>query len=155
MRRVIATALATAAVLLLLLLVAVAALVTTETGLQLLWPRLLALAGPALSVESVSGRLAGPLRLQGLRYQTDSDTLSADELLLEWQPLALSGGTLQLRRLAGRGVHYRHAGATPAGDGTPLALPEQIRLPLAIVPQELRVEAASVALGADAQAIPI
>lgn len=155
MRRVITTALAFAAVLLLLLLVAVAALVTTETGLQLVWPRLVALAGPALSVESVSGRLAGPLRLQGLRYQTDSDTLSADEVLLEWQPRALPGGTLQVRQLAGRGVHYRHAGEAPAGDGTPPVLPEQIRLPLAIVLQELRVEAASVALGADAQAIPI
>jgi translocation and assembly module TamB len=154
-RRVITTALATAAVLLLLLLAGVAALVTTETGLQLVWPRLLALAGPTLSVESVSGRLAGPLRLHGVRYQTDSDTLSADELLLEWQPLALPGGTLQLRQLAGRGVHYRHAGAAPAGDEKPLALPEQIRLPLAIVLQDLRVEEASVALGAGAQAIPI
>jgi translocation and assembly module TamB len=149
--RRLVTTITAAVVVLLLLLVAVTALVTTETGLQLAWPRLAALAGPALSVESVSGRLAGPLRLQGVRYQTDSDTLAADEVLLDWDPLALPGGTLQVRKLAGRGVHYRHTGEAPAGRGTPVVLPEHIRLPLAIALQDLLLEDASVAFGSDAQ----
>ena len=130
--------------LLVLLLGGVAFLLSTETGLQLLWPRLAALAGPALTVESVSGRLGGALHLHGVDYRTDSDTLRADELWLDWNPRALLRGTLKIKRLGGRGVHYRHTPGAPAADETPLALPETIRLPVRIVLEELRVESASV-----------
>lgn len=155
MRRAVTRILSAVALLLILLLLAAAALVSTGTGLQLLWSGLSAHTAPALSVDTVEGRLAGSLRLQGVRYRTDQVHFSADELRLEWRPLALLRGTLHVREIAARGVYYRTVGQAPATDEPPAVLPERIELPLAIVLEALSVDEASLALDAEAEALPV
>ena len=94
MRKTLTGVLIGTVLLMLLLLGCAGLLLGTEAGLQFAWPHLVRLAGPALSVESVSGRLSGPLHLQGVGYRTDRDLVRAGELRLDWDPLALAGGVI-------------------------------------------------------------
>ena len=117
---------------LLLALLALGFLISTETGLH----GLLALAERAapgqLSVGAVSGRLLGPLRIENLRYQDGPLQLTLAGVDLDWQPIDLFSGELNITRLHFNGLEVQ----LPPGDSTPaspepLVLPN-IRLPLAV-----------------------
>ena len=84
-------------------------LVATTTGAR--WS--LALAGTALRgdlrVERVSGRLLGPLELDGVRYRSGAGTVAIRRLVLEWRPRALFRNTVHITRLTLDGVSVRIA----------------------------------------------
>ncbi len=84
-------------------------LVDTTTGAR--WS--LALAGTALRgdlrVERVSGRLLGPLELDGVRYRSGAGTVAIRRLVLEWRPRALFRNTVHITRLTLDGVSVRIA----------------------------------------------
>lgn len=76
-------------------------LVATETGLRILWPHLARALPGKLAVESLEGKLIGPVDLRGLRYQNDQNgaSLSIQRLELDWRPAALLAGQLRIKRL--------------------------------------------------------
>jgi translocation and assembly module TamB len=57
-----------------------------------------------LSAEALTGRLAGPLTIRGLRYRSEGVNLSLAALHLDWQPAALLYNTLRIATLRLQGV---------------------------------------------------
>ncbi len=112
--------------------------VSTETGLK----GLLTLAGRVLpgqlSYGQVSGRLLGPLRVEQLRYEDGPLKVALASVELDWRPVDLRDGTLNLVRLRFSGLEVQ----LPPGDSAPsspepLVLPD-IHLPLAVTIADLR-----------------
>jgi translocation and assembly module TamB len=86
-----------------------------------------------LSARSVQGKLAGPIRLEGLRYETPTLRVTSDRLRLDWRPLDLLDGRLHLQRITVADLRIETTPAaptTPAGnaDLTKLSVPLPIQL---------------------------
>ncbi|MCP5451694.1 MAG: translocation/assembly module TamB domain-containing protein [Gammaproteobacteria bacterium] len=138
LRRTLYWLLALPLILLLLGLLVAGFAVSTETGFN----GLLALAQRVLpgqlSYDRASGRLLGPLRIEGLRYQDGPLQVALTNGELDWQPADLFDGALTITRLHVDGLDL----ALPPGKDTPpsdqpLELPD-IRLPLALTVADLQ-----------------
>ena len=123
--------------LLLVLLGSVAWLAGTETGLQLVWQRLLVPLMPQLSAAEVRGRLIDGVDLRELRLDGEDQLVTIRSLELDWTPRELLNGILRIDRVAAQGVHYEPRGA---GSDAPLELPQRITLPVAVELTELSVQ---------------
>lgn len=138
LRRTLYWLLALPLVLLLLGLLVASFAVSTETGFN----GLLALAQRVLpgqlSYDRASGRLLGPLRIEGLRYQDGPLQVALVSSEFDWQPAELLDGALTITRLHVDGLELE----LPPGEDTPpsdqpLELPD-IRLPLALTVADLQ-----------------
>ncbi len=140
-----------------LLLVTVTALwVLTGTSGGVSW--LLQQANDALPAElgvaGVEGNLLGELRLKKLRYETPEMRVTVDEARFAWEPGALFRGVFHLRALAADGVDYVQLKAPEEKPTEPLELPD-IRLPLEIRADLVRVKALSLVLSPDARPLVV
>ncbi|WP_432695076.1 translocation/assembly module TamB domain-containing protein [Marinobacterium sp. YM272] len=133
-----------AVVLLLVLSVGVLAfLAHSETGTRWVFD----LAGrwlPALQLDSVSGTLTGPLRLEGLSYRpAQSSGVDIAVLELDWLPSRLFSRELALQHLIVDGVRLSlvetEQEPEPAPASQPFSLPGSLRLPLAVRIEQLSV----------------
>lgn len=118
-------------VVLVLLLGLAAVVLGTEPGLRWVLSAGARASGGALSVAAASGRLLGPLTLQGVSYERPGLEVHAVQARLEWQPGALLHGTLHVVALQLQGVEVHTGGAGDTSSG-PLTLPDVV-LPLAVV----------------------
>ena len=102
-------------------------LMYSQTVLRLAFSRFLAPAG--LSVKSVNGRLAGPIRLEGISYMSQGARVKIGSIKMDWEPAALFSLNLYITRLDITGVRMevlkKKKPARPPSAGP---LP-QIRLP--------------------------
>jgi len=112
---------------------------TTERGLKLLWQSLQPLLPAGLSIESVEGRLTGPLAVTGLKFRNHDFSLVLDYAELEWTPYRLVSGVLQLDHLALHDVRYTPSEKAPPVAAEPMAMPERIALPITANLDQLRV----------------
>ncbi len=112
---------------------------TTEGGLRLLWRNLQPLLPASLSIDSVEGRLTGPLTVTGLQFSADSLTLVIDAATLDWTPYRLLSGLLQLDSLVLEGVRYTPREKPQPAATEPVDLPERIALPLGFNLEQFRV----------------
>jgi len=139
-----------------LLLLLGAWLTGTNSGLRVGMQELERLLAPALTVESVQGRIAGRSEWRGVRYETADFMFSADRLELVWHPARLSEGLLDIGYLGASGVafvQYRVA-AADAG-AAPVQLPVHISLPLDIRLQAAVIERLSVTNPPPAEAVVV
>ncbi len=102
-----------------------------------------------LTIESVGGRLAGPLQLDGLRYEDGDLRLACERLELDWRPSRLLAGTLAIRRLESTGVvvtarRAERPSSAPVTGPPPLALPVAVELTHFEL-HDLRIRTAAVA----------
>ncbi|MHB8791162.1 MAG: translocation/assembly module TamB domain-containing protein [Desulfobulbaceae bacterium] len=101
----------------------------TTHGLRLSLNMAGAVLPGTLSVNSIQGRLAGGLSLEGVVYKDAEIDVAIESLSLSWQPASLRRGLLHLRSLAVRGLVIRllqdTAGDPPAAAEffPPFALP--------------------------------
>jgi translocation and assembly module TamB len=125
---------------------------TTEKGLQLLWQAVQPLIPATLSIERVEGRLSGPVSLRQLKFSNEGVSVTLGHAELEWSPLQLFSGVLQLDRLVVEDLHYRPGETAAPAEPEPAALPERIVLPIAVNLEQLRVRnlAFDAASGAEA-----
>ncbi len=117
------------------LLIAFILLVTTESGTRFAWQKTQAFLPEMVAIESVSGRLAGPLNIKGLKVNTETLILELDSLELEWLPVRLFRRVLDIERLEVAGLRYTSLAASTTETEEPSApfiLPEEIELPLEI-----------------------
>jgi autotransporter translocation and assembly factor TamB len=119
----------------------------TESGLRLLWPRLARMLPGELSVESMEGRLTGPIELHGLRYRQDGTSLAIERVSADWQPGALLFGKLRITQLHAEGVALTLPPAADEPVSAPLTMPA---LPLPLSVADARLGRISVARGGDA-----
>jgi translocation and assembly module TamB len=127
--------------LLLILLLAAGFAVSTETGLR----GLLALAERVLpgrlSYDQAAGRLLGPLRIDGLRYEDGPLRLTLARGDLDWEPIDLLDGTLNIVSLR---LDHLELRLPPGEDGAPSVEPPtlpDIQLPLALDVADLQAHA--------------
>lgn len=80
-----------------------------------------------LRIEGAQGRLLGPISAQTLSIDTGKDRYTARDLRLDWRPLALLSGRLEIGTLSAARVELQVAPGT-----TPATLPENLALPLAV-----------------------
>ncbi|MFN2338487.1 MAG: hypothetical protein ABR544_05890, partial [Gammaproteobacteria bacterium] len=109
-------------------------LLATPLGLQLAWQVARTYVPGDLQVRELEGRWLGPLRVAGFRYARDGQRHAVEELSLDWRPMALLRGTLDIVELRVRGVALElgPGGGSPeaeAGAITPgLELPLGVRI---------------------------
>lgn len=151
MRRFLRRLLSALLVVLLVLLGTLGWLAGTESGLQVLWQRLLAPALPALLIGSVQGRLADSIRLADVHFENEQLVFSARSLQLDWSPATLLEGLVRITALTAEGVQYQQRGA---GSDEPVSLPEHLQLPLAIEVQDLSLRELVVIPAPQAEPLP-
>lgn len=107
----------------------------TEPGARLLWRATTLLLPDTLSGQFASGTLAGGLELRNLVYRDGKQVVRIDHLKGAWQ-LTAAPWRLTVRSLQATQVDVRLLPSAP----TPLRLPAQLTLPLALVVQDLQVQ---------------
>lgn len=130
MRRRVLIPLAVVLALLALPAIALAWLLGTESGLRWSYEQARTRLPGELAIESLTGRIAGPVEIRGLRYSDGQTSVRLDTASLDWSPTALLAGRLRVTALAVDGLHV----ALPA-TGTapqPREPPSPPRLPLAV-----------------------
>ncbi len=111
----------------LLLVLAPVWLATTRAGLVTLAQVAERLSGGRLAVEVEGGSLLASPRFAELRY-TDADTrLRVREFALDWDPLALAHGELNVRSLSAASV-----AVSSRSSDAPLQAPQSLALPIAL-----------------------
>ncbi|MDG4553342.1 MAG: translocation/assembly module TamB domain-containing protein [Candidatus Competibacter sp.] len=111
--------------------------VSTETGFNSLLALAQRVLPGQLSYDQASGRLLGPLRIEGLRYQDGPLRVALASGEFDWQPADLFDAALNVTRLHVDGLELD----LPPGEDTPpsnqpLELPD-IQLPLALAVADL------------------
>jgi translocation and assembly module TamB len=120
-----------------LLLVAVAALIglaLSERGLPLIVARIVAQSGGRITVEEPTGSIAGEMRFRRIRWRTSDATVTADDVIVDWNP-----GALWRRRLSIGGLGARHVDIELAPSTGPTSPPVDLALPIAIDIERLAV----------------
>lgn len=105
----------------------------TESGTQFVWRHARNFLPPSVEIQTLEGRLAGPLALRGIKITETAFVLEMDKVNLEWQPWQLWNRLLDIERIAVAGVRYtplEGAPEKPGEEDSPRSLPEQIELPL-------------------------
>jgi translocation and assembly module TamB len=97
--------------------------------------RQLATGGP-LSSEGVQGSIRGAWHIQRIVWERDGFRLEAEDIRLEWQPVALLGRTLLLDQV--RVARARVIDQRPRSQ-QPLVPPQDLSLPWRVRVDELRV----------------
>jgi len=134
-----------------LLVLGLALMLATAPGLRLLWAGLSRLLPEEVQVSAVSGRLLGPLRLEGVRYTTATLDVRIGSLGLEWHPAALLRGYVDIERVAITGVEVTRL----AEDEIPMVLPTRIELPMAVYVGRLSLEPVSYRAGPEAAPVVV
>ena len=82
----------------------------TETGLRWSLEQLETATGGDLKINLARGRLAGDIRLQGVRFRNKNSSISAEELTLQWRPESLLQGRLRIVALDAKQLHVTQLG---------------------------------------------
>jgi len=112
---------------------------TTRHGLQLLWQNLQPLLPPELTIDSLEGRLTGPLTVTGLTFRNEAFELELGHAELQWTPQRLLSGVVQVDQLVlGDGRYIPGVKAAPVAKPEPVTLPERISLPIGVRLEQFR-----------------
>lgn len=112
---------------------AIAWLVLTESGLHWAWRLARPMLPATVSVDSVSGRLVGPVTVRGLRVDRDDGGLVLARATLDWRPTRLLAGEIMVSRLVLDGLEYTASGTPAEATSTPPPAFELPTLPLPLV----------------------
>jgi translocation and assembly module TamB len=132
-RRALKIALAAVA----LLGIAVAALIgygLSERGLPFIVARIVAQTGGRITVDEPSGSVAGTMRFRRITWHGADATVTADDIVVDWNP-----GALWSKRLSLRGLGARHVDIALKPSPGPTGPPTDLRLPLAVDIERLAV----------------
>lgn len=127
-----------------------AALLTTETGLRFALARVES-ALPGVRVDSVEGRLIGPIRLSGIHYEGDGFQGAVDSIDIRWRPTRLLSGTLSIDRLTVTGLRHVSTSAESDAAGAGISLPRSVELPVDVELAEAHFERLVFGSPADAE----
>ena len=125
---------------LLVVIAGIGALVATESGLRAALGLAQSAMPKQLSIQSVSGRLIGPLEIHGLRFADSAAAVEIDRAAFDWRPRELLAGRLHLTVLELQGIRVTPGETPPAAEpaSEPAALPE-IALPVEVVVDRIQI----------------
>ncbi|MEJ2691527.1 MAG: hypothetical protein P8166_00420 [Candidatus Thiodiazotropha sp.] len=138
-RRILWAALAGMALLLALLVAALGVVLYHPAGPRWAIDWLRSNTPLVIEVDQLEGRLAGPLRIRGLRLQDSRFALQADEFDLAWQPAALLYGELHLLSMVLNGAKLQLSAEAPTGASSPRSEFRGVVLPLALRLEQLEL----------------
>lgn len=82
-------------------------LITTESGLQWLYQRIQGNIPTSVSFKQLEGRLIGPVIISDFHYSDISADISGENAIIDWQPLSLLYGTLNINQLHVNTLHIK------------------------------------------------
>jgi len=155
MKRLLIRTMKALGLLVVVLLLLLGFLVGTETGLRVaLWP-VQKFAPELLTVNSIDGRLLGPLNIAGLSLNTHAASVNVDSLALRWSPGKLLRRDISVQSLAIDGVQVKLSLTQPLQEdeppAEPFSLPEKLGLPISAHISELSVNDISIITTPDAE----
>ena len=118
-------------VLLLLLLFFIAG---TERGTSWAWNMAQDYMPETLQTDRITGRLTGPLYIEGLKFTTDQISVQLEQGELDWSPRSLLNSTVQIEQLLINGLRIIQKAPQDTGAEVkePIKLPAEINFPVAI-----------------------
>ena len=148
--RTIWRALAVLATLIAILLLTLGWMYWSQAGTRALLKLAQSVAGGALKVTAVSGRLADELQIDELSYLSKNTRLLASGVKLVWQPRSLLAGKLEVDTLS---IASLKIASTP--NPTPAQLPADLRLPVTFNVKHIEIGRLSfAALQSDGSELP-
>lgn len=111
----------------------------TQAGLHWIWGEVQAFLPSSLQVQKIQGRLIGPLTLDGVDYKTASIHVHLNHMHMQWSPLHLLSGTLDINQLHIKGLHITSTAGPQPGKAPPAGGPYAIHLPLFIHLKDMRM----------------
>lgn len=127
-------------------LIGLVAVLGTETGTRWAVYALQHVMAGRLLLTQVHGRLAGPVRVEGLVYRDRGASYRIESARLDWRPLALGRGELAIDALHLVGVSVHRFEAEPGAKRPPQGFPS-VALPLRVRIRDLRIEHLSIQSG--------
>jgi translocation and assembly module TamB len=109
-------------------------LTSSESGLRALAGLAESASGGRLQVDAAGGRLLGAFSLGRVRWADPTQQIEISGLHVDWSPAALLHGTLQIATLSVEQLHV-----TQQPNSTPIALPTDLRLPLAVAADKVAI----------------
>jgi len=104
-----------------------------------------------IEFESLQGKLFGPIKITQLNYRVNELTVNSEQLVIDWQPLSLLRGKINIRQLILHNTHIEYALATTQTteqNQPPFSLPE-IYLPWQMELQQLQMNSVQLKRGTD------
>ena len=106
---------------------------TTEKGLQTAWRSSQPYLEELVEIETIDGRVIGPLNVSGIRIKSDTLFIELDQFTFNWQPSRLFKKVLDIDSISVDGLRVTLLKqASPAADqedADPFILPDEITLP--------------------------
>ncbi|MCP4333749.1 MAG: hypothetical protein GY785_13920 [Gammaproteobacteria bacterium] len=125
-------------------------LLTSESGLRWIYQQTDTLLPGELRSQQLSGNLNDGIILQGLEYNADEISLTADRLILHWNPWALLRARIDISRAEALqlDVQLRQSAEDPSSQVSGTSLP-QLDLPFELQLHELEIDRLRLSWGAD------
>lgn len=115
----------------------------SESGLRASCRSIEGLLAGRLSLDEPAGALSGSFSLQSAHWRSDTLDIQVQDLQVDWRPLDLLRGRLTVSRLAAANLRIANVATSE-----PVAVPDSLRLPLAVEIDEMllgRIEIADYA----------
>lgn len=125
--RIVLTATAALAGAAVLGVLALVAWLASPAALRFAMDEIAARSGGALRLEGAQGSLLSTLMVRSLAYRDGGLSVVAEDVTLDWSPVALASRTLRVRSLGAQRITI-----TTAGDSGPTSLPSTLALPLIV-----------------------
>lgn len=138
------------------LALAVLLIFTTEAGLSMSWSVVRDRLPDGIKIESVEGRLIGPLTVRGVDIDLPTLRLEAERLVFDWRPSRLAVAKIQIATLGAEAVDIELRPSELAEeprDQTPLSL--DFRAPITLVVEQVFIRDLSLKPAPDAEPILI
>lgn len=100
-------------------------LMVTETGLLWAYQQTKSYLPTELSMSKLEGRLIGPIKIEGIKYQQDGALIQADQILFNWHPVALLLANISISKLHIQSLNI----ALPKTESTNPTQPQTLTLP--------------------------
>lgn len=126
-------------------------LVTTQSGLIWVYQQAENHLPSGLSTSTIEGRLIGPVSISDLDYRFEQGFLKADQVTLDWSPLTLLGGSVDIQGFNVKALEIQ----LPPGEQTArtVSLPN-IRLPWRVTLDQAVVENLTLNRGSEQYRVP-
>lgn len=119
----------------------------TESGLSWAYQRAKPFLPGELSVTKLQGRLIGPISVEGLNYQLDTLSVTADQMTLDWLPSALLSTTIDINRIHVKSLEILLPPSNNTGNNDKaISLPD-IHLPWRLMLDDVLIEDATLKRG--------
>ncbi|HET7313305.1 MAG TPA: hypothetical protein VFJ08_03020, partial [Salinisphaera sp.] len=114
----------------------------TRTGTEFAWHQVQRFMPAGMHIDSLNGRLIGPLHISGVDYDTDSMQVHIGSIDFDMDFSAIWHRTVHIKYLDIDNIDYKVTRVTPAQpkqESQPFSLPKQIDLPVTVIVDRVAV----------------